>query len=300
MNVVMDRQFQPLLRLLDQLSDEFVELQDGVRKAIRIADHDPEMALTRARKVLEYIVRDVYGRRCNEKPGTQPLENLLQRLSKDGHLPRRVSAYANAIRDLGNVGTHTFGEGVSMDDVRQSLGQLMPVLEWYVKVERPDAVTTTQLRRDSTREAGIERAKRRSSPRNELYRRYFNTLRADLLEKGEKPSVGRSWCNFPSGASGILYNTDFARGDRVRVELYIVNNKDVFNSLLAQREAIERELGEVLDWQPLPKRHASRITLYCAGNIENPEEQLARIRSWVIDRFLKLKRVFGHRLTEAF
>jgi hypothetical protein len=52
MNDAMDREFQPLLRLLDQLSDEFVELQNGVRKAIRIADHDPEMALTRTRKVL--------------------------------------------------------------------------------------------------------------------------------------------------------------------------------------------------------------------------------------------------------
>ena len=33
------------------MSDEFVELRDGVRKAIRIADHDPEMALTRVRKI---------------------------------------------------------------------------------------------------------------------------------------------------------------------------------------------------------------------------------------------------------
>lgn len=297
MNDVMDDSaLQPLLRLLDQLSDEFVELREGVRKAIRIADHDPEMALTRTRKVLEYVVRDIYGRRCNEKPGTQPLENLLQRLSKDGHLPRRVSAYANAIRDLGNVGTHTFGEGVSMEDVRQSLGQLMPVLEWYVNVERPDAVTMNQRQGDSSHDAGIERAKRSSSPRNELYRRYFNTLHADLLEKGEKASIGRSWCNFPSGATGILYNTDFGRGDRVRAELYIVDNKAVFNALLVQREAIERELGEVLDWQRLPEKRASRITLYCDGSIEYSEEQLAQIRSWVIDRLLRLKRVFGPRL----
>src|SRR5262245_41705385 len=96
-----DSALQPLLRLLDRLSDQHLELRDGVHKAIRIADHDPEMALTRTRKVLEYVVRDVYGRRCNEKPGTQPLENLLQRLSKDGHVPRRVVAYANIIRELG-------------------------------------------------------------------------------------------------------------------------------------------------------------------------------------------------------
>ncbi len=295
----MDRQLQPLLRLLDQLSDEFVELRDGVRKAIRIADHDPEMALTRIRKVLEFIVRDVYTRRCNEEPGTWLLENLLQRLTHDGHLPRRISAYANSIRDLGNVGTHTFGEGVSMDDVRQTLGQLMPVVEWYVKVERPDAVTTNQQQDDSSRNTDIETTKRRSSPRNELYRRYFNILRAELRENGEKRvSIGRSWCNFSSGASGILYNTDFGRGDRVRAELYIVNNKEVFNALLIQRGAIERELGEGLDWQRLPDRHASRITLYCFGSIEHSGEQLAQIRSWVVDRLLKLKRVFGPRLAE--
>jgi hypothetical protein len=77
-----------------------------------------------------------------------------------------------------------------------------------------------------------------------------------------------------------------------------VNNKEVFNALLIQREAIERELGEGLDWQRLPDRHASRITLYCVGSIENSEEQLDQIRSWVIDRLLKLKRVFGPRLAE--
>ena len=50
------------------------------------------MALTRARKVLEYVIRDVYERRIKEPPGTRPLENLLQRLVKDGHFPDRLDA----------------------------------------------------------------------------------------------------------------------------------------------------------------------------------------------------------------
>jgi hypothetical protein len=97
------------------------------------------MALTRARKVLEYVIRDVYERRIKEPPGTRPLENLLQRLVKDGHFPDRLDAYANTIRKLGNVGTHTFGEKVTVADVYQSLTQLMPILEWYFEVERPEA-----------------------------------------------------------------------------------------------------------------------------------------------------------------
>ena len=75
------------------------------------------MALTRARKVLEYVVRDVFERRVQEPPGTRPLENLLQRLVKDGHFPERLDAHANFVRKQGNVGTHHFGEGISAGDV---------------------------------------------------------------------------------------------------------------------------------------------------------------------------------------
>jgi hypothetical protein len=79
----MEAALQELIDRLSKLSDKFRELRDGVQKAIRIADDDPEMALTRARKVLEYVVRDVFEHRIKEPPGTRPLENLLDRLVKD-------------------------------------------------------------------------------------------------------------------------------------------------------------------------------------------------------------------------
>lgn len=135
----MDPAVQTLLERLEHLSDQFRELRDGIRKAVNIASEDPEMALTRARKVLEYVVRDIYQRRINEPPGTRPLENLLQRLVKDGYFPDRLDAYATTVRKLGNVGTHMFAENVAITDVYRSLAQLMPILEWYFEVERPEA-----------------------------------------------------------------------------------------------------------------------------------------------------------------
>ena len=137
----MDPCFESLLHRVDQLSSQFRELKEGVSKAIRIADEDPEMALTRARKVLEYVIRDVFERRRKEPPGTRPLENLLQLLVKEGHFPDRLDAYATTIRKLGNVGTHSFGEKVTVADVHQSLTQLMPILEWYFEAERPQGVS---------------------------------------------------------------------------------------------------------------------------------------------------------------
>src|SRR3954452_17049353 len=106
----MEPSLQDLIDRLDRLSGEFQELREGVRKAVLVADLDPDMALTRSRKVLEYVVRDVFERRIKEPPGTRPLENLLQRLVKEGFFPDRLDAYANTVRKLGNVGTHNFGE----------------------------------------------------------------------------------------------------------------------------------------------------------------------------------------------
>ncbi len=134
---VMEPRFKSLLQRLERLSAEVQELREGVRQSVMIAAQDPEMSLTRARKVLEYIVRDVYQNAYEEPAGTRPLESLLQRLVKDGHFPKRLSAYANGIRELGNVGTHGFGEGVTVQDVFQSLTQLTPIVEWYFQQRRP-------------------------------------------------------------------------------------------------------------------------------------------------------------------
>jgi hypothetical protein len=127
----MQRSFESLLHLLDQISGEFRELREGVLKAIQVASIDPEMSLTRARKVLEHVVREVFFRCYDESPGTRPLENLLHDLVKDGHMPTRINAYASSVRMLGNVGTHAFGEAVTPADVYLALTQLLPVLEWY-------------------------------------------------------------------------------------------------------------------------------------------------------------------------
>jgi tetratricopeptide (TPR) repeat protein len=135
----MDPSLQSLLARLDDLCRPFPKLRDGIQKAGLIAELDPEMALTRTRKVLGLAVCEVYQRRYNEPAGTRPLENLLQRLLKDGYLPALRATYANGVRELGNVGTHRSGEDVTAADVHQSLSQLLRVLDWYVGEARAAA-----------------------------------------------------------------------------------------------------------------------------------------------------------------
>jgi hypothetical protein len=155
-DAAVDSQFRELLLRLDRLASRHRDLRDGVNKAIRIAEEDPEMALTRARKVLEYIVRIVYQQRINEPPGTRPLENLIQRLVKDGWFPTRLEAYATTVRKLGNVGTHSFEEPVSRADVYMSLTQLMPILEWFFENERPELAALPDQARARPQEPAVE------------------------------------------------------------------------------------------------------------------------------------------------
>jgi hypothetical protein len=140
----MSAKFDELLTRLERLTCQVEEVRRGLRDTVVIAEMAPDMAVTKARKVLEYIVRDVYQRRLTEPAGTRPLENLLQRLVKDGFFPVRLDAYANTVRKLGNLGTHNFDEPVTPDDVYHSLTHLVPILEWYFEVERDHAGGTSR------------------------------------------------------------------------------------------------------------------------------------------------------------
>jgi hypothetical protein len=150
----MEERFHDLLHRLDLFPARCRELGNGIRLAVAIAELDPEMALTRARKVLDHLVRQVYGYRVGEPAGSRPLENLLQRLVKDGHLPRRLAAYANAVRELGNIGTH-FEEPVTLADVAFSLSLLMVIVKWYAEESNVGGATPdcSPVRRKGRRRA---------------------------------------------------------------------------------------------------------------------------------------------------
>jgi len=151
-------QIQVLQKLVADLSEQFRNLKDGINQAIKVADVDPEMALVRVRKVLQYVIQDVYERRFLKPAGTQPLETLVQLLVKDNAIPDGVDAYANTIRKLGNVGAHKY-EKMTVADVYRSLTDLIPILEWYFETQHQHGRSTTtsenQEKKEATTKSGI-------------------------------------------------------------------------------------------------------------------------------------------------
>jgi hypothetical protein len=82
------------------------------------------------------------------------------------------------------------------------------------------------------------------------------------------------------------------------VELYAHNdvNKAAFRALYAQKEDIEREMGEQLEWQELPEKKAIRIVLFKHDVDPADENQYPEINAWMLAKLQRFRDVFGPRV----
>jgi Domain of unknown function (DUF4145) len=201
---------------VDQLSTQVEELRDSVRQAVVVARADPEMALTKARKILERVLHKVWEHYIPKEPiGTRPLDEVLQRLTKAGFLPRKQAAYAIGVKELGNVGTHVHDAGVDQSDVAQSLGQLIPVLEWFFDQDWANGMVRSGLLGEDAKPARgndttaapspeAPQTRRTAGPAHRLYRkRHLAPIAlavAGLLAIGVIALIARSWLGLAPAA----------------------------------------------------------------------------------------------------
>jgi len=141
--------------------------------------------------------------------------------------------------------------------------------------------------------------------KGERYLAYFQALVDELREQHAFTKVRiahpQNWSQFSAGISGMHYRASFTKDDRVGAELNFGTpradlNRFMFDSLLREREAIEGEVGQPLEWDPIEGRNACRIALYREGSIEGPPDDLDRLHVWHVESLLKLRRALDKRL----
>ena len=116
---------------------------------------------------------------------------------------------------------------------------------------------------------------------------------------GNRKPQPQSWMSYPIGRSGFGLNPVFLRRKRqIRSEVYLSGRsaKVFFHLLLQQKEAIERELGDPLEWQELPTGNDSRIAICLDGVDPWDESGWPRQHEWLATRLNDLHRVFSARV----
>ena len=114
------------------------------------------------------------------------------------------------------------------------------------------------------------------------------------------PAKG-NWMDFPAGLTGLHYSANFCRSGvrwRFRVELYVnANDKETatarFDALKQERDVIEAQIGEPLEWDPLLQNKGCRIaSYYCEDVRVEDRDRWADIRTWAIGRMGALRDAF--------
>lgn len=107
------------------------------------------------------------------------------------------------------------------------------------------------------------------------------------------------WFEFPTGRSGSVISVTISTNkQQLGVEIYNHGDvtKAIFDGLFAQKDAIEREVGEKLDWQRLDRKKATRIALFRPGEDPADSATWPQQHEWLLSRMVKFKKAFATRL----
>lgn len=104
-----------------------------------------------------------------------------------------------------------------------------------------------------------------------------------------KPTTDH-WMDFSIGSSACHIAVSQKR-KAVDVELYINDDKELFKSLFAHKDEIEKNMEMELEWKELPERKASRILIEKTVDLDDratwPEQF-----DYIMDTCIKMKRAF--------
>lgn len=109
-------------------------------------------------------------------------------------------------------------------------------------------------------------------------------FRSGLPQHWYDASIGSSLCH--------LSWTVNSSKKMIAVELYIDNNKDLYNHILQFKEEIEGKLNCKLEWQELPNKKASRIKLQKAGDFYNKDDWDNQFK-WLLEKGEMFYEVFS-------
>jgi Domain of unknown function (DUF4268) len=107
------------------------------------------------------------------------------------------------------------------------------------------------------------------------------------------------WFNFPIGRTGFRIGTAIStEHEWIRVGLNIRHDADkaAFDKLFDQKAQIETEFGETLDWQRLPGKMASRVTIYRNGSDLADQNHWDEFHAWMLDKMERFRGVFADRV----
>ena len=103
----------------------------------------------------------------------------------------------------------------------------------------------------------------------------------------------KHWYDVAIGTSEARISiTLVSKEGKIGIEIYISDNKMLFDELWKKHDEIHNELGFAMDWQRLGNKKASRIIYYIDGLDFNKHDNYDELINKVIDKAIIIKEIF--------
>lgn len=132
----------------------------------------------------------------------------------------------------------------------------------------------------------------------QIKRQEFWTQFNDVLDSRGKPFNKRKattdhWYSIGIGSSRCYISIDLVNKQHMmRVGFWIPNDKELFDSLLANKDAIEQSIGQKLDWDRLEGKKACVICATIPGLNFNKQDNYPELMNKAIDMVLAFRSAF--------
>jgi hypothetical protein len=133
----------------------------------------------------------------------------------------------------------------------------------------------------------------------QIKRQEFWTMFNDILDQRGKPFNKRKattdhWYSVAVGSSQCHISIDLVNKEhKIRVGLWVDDNKELFDSMKEHREEIEASAGFALDWDRLDNKKAAVICALIPGLDFNNQDNYPELMNKAIDMVLAEKKAFA-------
>lgn len=127
----------------------------------------------------------------------------------------------------------------------------------------------------------------------------FWTMFNDIIEQRGNPFNKRKpspdhWYSVAVGSSQCHVSIDLInREHRIRISLWIPDNKELFDSFYSKKEKIENAMESELEWERLDDKKASLICTYIPDLDFNKQDNYSELMNLCIDWVVKFKKEFS-------
>jgi len=125
---------------IDHIKPKPTEILDqNLKEAIQISEINPEDALTKLRKSLEILLRELCSLNHLKHSGLA-LNELMVKLSEKGKIPNKIFKQMEIVKQFGNRGVHPEGEQYGIKDLELVFIAFILIVEWYLTETMPNTV----------------------------------------------------------------------------------------------------------------------------------------------------------------